>query len=210
MFLKQNVSFDKIGSENTAEAVEYLDNFGLQCLDFFMYHFEIFSIWNHVSLSNMNHVIPKLAQTSLIYEITFWHWRLFNPVSSNSLPSPHSITWWVLSFAIMYYSKYMKTRHGKEILNFNKLRTKLYCWLHRHLDMLPYSSHTLSLSLCSRHIWERGLCNSEIFGLLHFCPLHFHQNNVFFTEDFTSKMFTKTKREKSGAMYIFSVEKLKP
>lgn len=71
MFLKQNVSFDKIGSENTAEAVEYLENFGLQCLDFFMYHFEIFFIWNHVSLSNMNHIILKLAQTSLIYEITF-------------------------------------------------------------------------------------------------------------------------------------------
>lgn len=71
MFLKWNVSFDKIGSENTAEAIEYLDNFGIQCLHFFRYHFEILSIRNHVSLSNMNHIIPKLAQTYLIYEITF-------------------------------------------------------------------------------------------------------------------------------------------
>lgn len=63
----------------------------------------------------MNHIISKLVQTSLTYDIL--------TLTVIQLSPPHSITLRVLFFVITYYSKYMKTRCGKEILNFNKLKT---------------------------------------------------------------------------------------
>lgn len=70
-FLKWYVSFDKVGSENIAEAKEHLGNFETQCLDFSAIVLKSLYVSKHIALCSMNHIIPKLAQTTLIYEMIF-------------------------------------------------------------------------------------------------------------------------------------------
>lgn len=107
----------------------------------------------------------------------------------------------------------MKTQLGKEILSFNKLKThKLLSYgqgFHRHLDTLLYGSLTLSLSMSQTHLGKMVLQQWSIWSLTIF-PFALQSESFFFTEDVTCKMFTKTKKEKSEAIYTFSLKNLNP
>lgn len=158
-FLKWYVNFDKIGSENIAETIKHLGNSETQCLDFSAIILKSLSVSKHISLSSMNHIIPKLAQTTLIYEMTFWHWHWLNRVS---LSPTHSITPGVLFFIITV------------VLNTWRLTSEKVFWFSTSLKNIP--PYCCLLEKAFPDVWIKLHYRSPTLSLYHviviilFCP----------------------------------------
>lgn len=138
-----------------------------------MFRFLQLSFWNlflfQSILSSMNHIFSKLAQTTLIYEITFWHWHWLNSVS----PTPtHPITPWVLFFVItVVLNAWRLTVEKKFWFSTSLKHTDLLLssgqGFPRCLDTLHYRSSTLSL-------YHSAKCPLAVIVIILSC----HQNSL--------------------------------